>query len=802
MFDVTIYTDVRPDEALDGVGGFNFAAASDGVTAADRSFVAERMLHVVSSGWHVDHEELAHPSSCIYRTSAGKYFLSRGKSTGKTITRPRPGNQLTETILTSERNDFLPYRPAQLFAANRWSVDKVSTKVLDSWPTPLEIDPAYEPDALKKQLIENSLLGPDFLPTFLTMIEQATSSPAKKLIIVHTSLETVMQYIALGSLFIDANRALDLSFHAFSNQPLSTVADIVGASPDFGATPSVHSGGAAFNVVDLISGEATPVEVTQSAAQQAKWFLEGDPVDALAAIDVARRWESVLGADVATQAAGIVSFGGAIGSSGAQDRSAALRAVAGLSSSEMSDDLAMYADELLGMIVSGPPADEADVRLTANAIVHAHRADLDDVATGILLPTLEALAASPGLVPAWATAVDAWPAGWPPVQWDSDESRVHGQATQVAVARQARAEDLPAVLIAAHKFNLLAGADITPCLDTLADYWCRHPELAQRRSELPYQSELGARITSRLVSALGREEDWAIGALTAGAWDSLGASSPSQLGGWISAVSVGRIPLNRRAGEIAAKGARLPIESWRLALDGADIPADVEVVAEWVAAHPRVPADLSAWIVKGLNKSRERVADGLSGGWLINRMLADRALPDDRGLQTIFDDTVAIRQIYRHAHESTARERNPAMHDIADRVGPYVAFLIPEVGNLMVRARDQRAVVRLERAVGEWAETCIDYALDGIATEEGDAKAVTWALSLYESGTDRQHAAGRDYLVALGDSRDGRHRLEAVRRVLNPSWLPVLDALLDDAKKGRLGRNLVRGGKRLFSKER
>lgn len=801
MFDVTIYTDVRPSESLDGQGGFNFQSASQGVRAADQRFITESMLHVVSSSWHVDHDELAHPPTCIYRASDDRFLISRGKSIGMTVTAPRPGNQLTETILTGQADDFVPYRPAQLYGALRWSLSKAPGKQIESWPTPLEIDPLYEADALKADLVDNSPYGMSFLPAFLTMIELATSGQGGKLIIVHTDLDVVMRYIALGSLFLDTERALAMSFNAFAQRPLSAVADIVGATPEFGVTPDVDSGGPAYNVIDLLAGNMTNIEVSPSAARQAQWFTDGDPIDALTAIDLARRWESVLGADVATAAAGIVSFSDGV-AGGPQHRAAALLAVAGLASTGFSDDLAMYADELLDAIMTSAPSTDADIHLAADAIGEAHQAGLGDIATAILLPTMEALAAKAGLVSEWASATSRWADQSEPLIWESDESRQHGVRAQTEIVNNASTETLVDVLVAGRRTGLLPREDgIDLALGRLADHWCRNPELAGRRAEIPYQPVLGGRLTRGLVAALEDNADWAVSDFSSGAWDWLGGPD-SPLSGWRSVVKLSSLPLDLRIQEIAADGAHLPTAGWRFALSGAELPGGAPVVEAWMVSHPILPAGLSAWILTELKKSKLRPADAWAARRVVQRMLNVSVTTSDQNLTRLLTNVADLLRIFSDARRIVQSDRNAALTEFAATLGPYSSLLLPECGYLLVKSGDSRGLSRLERACGKWAHAAIDEALAAIARQEGDVDAVEWALSLCESGSDLQCTSARAYLVALTDSRDGRGRLAAARADIAPSWVPFLDELLDDAKKGRLTRNLVRGGKRLFNKER
>lgn len=66
----------------------------------------------------------------------GRSYLARGKSTGTTNS-GRPGNQLTQAIVSSEPDDFIPYRPAQLYGAVNWTLVKAPTQEAVEWVTPI-----------------------------------------------------------------------------------------------------------------------------------------------------------------------------------------------------------------------------------------------------------------------------------------------------------------------------------------------------------------------------------------------------------------------------------------------------------------------------------------------------------------------------------------------------------------------------------------------------------------------------------------------------------------------------------------
>src|SRR5688572_4343321 len=105
MFEVLIYTDCTAEESVNGRTGFQFMAESGGVTPRDEEVVRTGLLHSVPTGVDLDRPE-HHPATCTYREHGDRFYMSRGRSLGKTST-GRPGNQLTQAIVTSSEADLL-----------------------------------------------------------------------------------------------------------------------------------------------------------------------------------------------------------------------------------------------------------------------------------------------------------------------------------------------------------------------------------------------------------------------------------------------------------------------------------------------------------------------------------------------------------------------------------------------------------------------------------------------------------------------------------------------------------------------
>ena len=266
MFDVALYTDTRASEAIDGIDGFNFQAISEGMNAQDRQVIRDTLLHRVVVGWNADHDPLDHPPSFAYCGHAGRYYLSRGISTGVT-NNGRPGNLLTQAIATSDPDDFGMMRPAQLFGALNWRLEKAPGQRIDRWPSPLAITPEYEAEALR-DMIRADAWAVEHFAQFLTMVEEVTSDNPKRLVVITADEAVATRWIALGTLFVETTRALSLSIRGLVPDPMTTKADIVAASPDFGPQPDPSVVRAGVTIIDLDRRVLTPITPTESALRR------------------------------------------------------------------------------------------------------------------------------------------------------------------------------------------------------------------------------------------------------------------------------------------------------------------------------------------------------------------------------------------------------------------------------------------------------------------------------------------------------------------------------------------------------
>lgn len=797
MFDVSIYTDSTGAESLDGVDGFNFQGASDGFTPVDRRAVQEYLLHQVVTGWSIDNDPLAHPPSCRYRPVGDRFYLARGRSTGKT-NNGRPGNQLTQSVVTADIADFAPYRPAQLFGARRWCLEKAEQN-LEPWVTPLEIDPEFEASELKDVLLDDSW-AVEVFPAFLTMIEEAVAERSKKLVIVHDDLDVVMKWIALGTLFLDLELAVTVKFAALVKNPLAVDAAIVGTSSVFDPPPLGVVGGA-YNVFDVLNRQATPVEVSRSARDQAEWFIELDAEDALAAVELARTWEPAMGADDATRVARLVQLGGSDLADG--DGDVALRAVISLVESGQGDDVAMYADELSAAAKQAHFGTEDDVRTAARALWSARRVGADEFGFRIAAQTLRAVSNQSALVIAWAHEMSELSTRSPADPALGMYVRQY-ENSWVEAVNDAPAEAMSDLLVVANAFALEAHPDVVRGgLARFAEYWARNPGLSESRTHRMYRQETTVGTVKCVVGLLEQVDREVTADLLGGRWDWVPAEMRTPLDGWIAAARIAAVPPKKRAALLGdeRRSASVPPAAWSVVLAGAELPADASLIAQWIDRTRIVPLSMGRWLADEIDRARKQAGgEGAAVRPVLKALLGRGVQIEGRDLDPILGEIRFLSRTYADAKQSVGFPENRALDEFAARIGSCRSFFMIEIGSLLIDARDARALRRLVREAGDVCGTAMAEELRRRFERD---PVVTLEVALFHSveGLDVQADSAREFLTELADSRESRMQVEDLKHDLPDEWVGVWDELLGESKKGRMGRNLVRGGKRLFGKE-
>lgn len=771
-FEVAIYTDVSASEAIDGVDGFNFQAVSPGVTAVDQQRIREGLLHRVVRTWSIDNDELSHPPTCAYVVHDGRCYLARGCSTGVTNS-GRPGNQLTQTIVTSDTGDFVPYRPAQLYGAREWTLEKAARSELRAWVTPVELRPEFEVSALE-EVVRADEWAAWVLPHFLTMLGEAVATEPTKLILVGRDVEVVMRWIALGTLFVDTDVASSLQFRALVDDPWHANAEIVGVSPEFDNVDL-----SAANVLDL-ERRAIP-QLTPSATSEiwAAWFLQHGADDALNAIEIARRWQAVLGLELAHDVARIVALAGGAGDD-SSDWTTSMTAIERLGDAGLRDDLALYADELHAATARYEPGTEDEFRLAGRAIREAHDAGVDELAARVVLSTLQASAAAP--VEAVALVRELSTAELP-ITWESAGARRAAGTLLGDVMVAAPSAALPEVFAGARIVGApVPDATLRAATANLAALWLAEPTLGIERWRrwLSGESVLLA-VVDHLLVRLRAGERAAMVAMLKGSWDFLGPLvADADVTGWLAAARLGRVPLEDRVGELR-RASRTTPDAWRIALAGSSLPADAVLWAAWIARHGVID-DMASSIRRNVERalaSRPAAEDAPDAGdW--NPLMRRVSTTGDPELARLAVEYREARAALIRARESVGASDRPMLAGCLTYVEAWAPLLLDELGALVVESVSSEEIGRLLDAASPWGHTAVRDVLV-VAPQNGrGVAAIAFALRNRNHPQDAIAAACADALREIVHSRPDvvdraqaepsiRHDLKQYLRPASPS---------------------------------
>jgi hypothetical protein len=744
-FEIAVYTDVVASEAIDGVDGFNFQAVSAGLTAVDQQRIRESLLHRVVPAWALEHDELSHPATCAYVVRAGRSYLSRGKSTGTTNS-GRPGNQLTQAIVTSDPDDFVPYRPAQLFGALEWTLERAPTSQVEPWVTPLEIRPEFEVTSLE-EFVSGDEWASSVLPHFLTMLDGALAPEPKKLVLLHTDVDVVMRWIALGTLFVDAEAARMLQFRALVDDPWRADAALVGVSPDFGSGEFSSA-----NVLDLTQRDMPSIVPSDVARLRAAWFLQQGADDALNAIEIARRWEPALGSQLAHDAARIVALPEDASERGSRWRTA-MSVVERLASAGLRDDLALYAEELCEATLSYGPTSDDEFRLAGRAIRRAHDLGVEEVASGVAVPTLEALAAIPAVSQGFAKELSGVEVS---IRWDSADAQEAAGAFLGEVMAGAPTSALPEVFAAARVIGAaVPESTLTPAAANLSALWLRDPRLGRDTWQGWIAGNTVVSATARrALNAFRVGDEKALVDLLRGEWDFLAAvvDDPA-LEGWLKAGQLARSPVEDRQDQIALT-TRIPSDAWRVLLAGSTLPRDAALWASWITHHG-LPDDLATVVRSALEATLGAHQSDLRhvevGDW--GPLMKSLSGTTDRELSHLARNYARARTAFRGTRDDVRTRSGARLDSCIQFASSLAPLFLADIGWLLLNATNREEVERLMDAAAPWGQEAVRASILNMATTGHGLGAIDHALRARSHPNKDLAAAAEDALAQVLESQ-------------------------------------------------
>lgn len=314
-FRALLYTDCRADESLRGGTGYQFQAASPDARPADEMVMMQELMYRPSPDLMAREAPVSeYPPSFAYFRSADGYAVAAGKYLGRVSGDGRQGNQITHGLFTDEADDLAGTRPAQLFGADFWVYEKQPSKQLSDVEPPLLYDDEFDLPALHR-LATDGADAEEFLAKLVSAFERGTGDSWAKTIISSRQPQTALQWIALGTLLIPAEKALALSIRAFVSDPLSATQRIVAVHPlSLNKPPDVTTMPTVFGI-DLDAHRTGPIDISERAAFWARRFVDGDPYEVVDAVELAGR---LRGSEYANRLAAAVAVLGETLNGGAQ----------------------------------------------------------------------------------------------------------------------------------------------------------------------------------------------------------------------------------------------------------------------------------------------------------------------------------------------------------------------------------------------------------------------------------------------------------------------------------------------------
>lgn len=802
MFDVLVFTDATAAESLSGSPGFQFIAHSPGATRTDESVTQQRLQHAVPASLPPE-DWSQHPPTCIYTRVDNRMYLSRGQSTGATLG-GRPGNQLTVTVMTSDPYDVLPMRPAQLYASPSWELVRPSSQDLAPWDAPVDISEDFDIPGLHS-LVVNDPWAIEMLPHALTMLEQTQAERRTRLFIRHPDQEVVMRWVALLSRFLDADSALGFEFRVFTDDPLRSNTHVVGVHPRLSPELTAHSAEASgVSFIDLEQRELSPITPSESAILYARWFISGDPYEALEAIEVGRRWSRHMDGGTAAKAAEIATMGSTRGEVDARALRASVDAIVALATAHELDELEAYGDELADVAASCPPTCRADLLAIDTAVWAAASAGDDELAQSLALAALEWTAAQPSLLNDWAEA--ARPPS--PLTWRNNDARDHAAGLLAESLIASVPSTLPSTFTLAKFLNTGISAEaISTPIDLLVDEWIAAPELTKPARTWIQVEVVTLELSRKLDAKLTAGDRAVTQSLLAGAWDWLAptpwtAAPDNPVSRWLAVRELRGADAARRKQVIDAVQSTLPNSSWNIMLptDAGLIPDEV---VGWIKAHGALDPALAIEVERVLHDPSRFPAWQRTGGAKVLHAVSKLGAAIPTPLVASVDAQAEIIEFFNRALESKDQPTNAPLRTLGKRFSGHLNGLYSEwIKRAVLESVDIRAAVALAEGPGQ--ATVIALVESQLVTElrNGLARAMLAAVRLLDPELGHWSDAAKNALDVTWDDKTTEPTREvllaSIDRRLRPAELELLDKYLEGQSRGRITRGVLRGAKSIF----
>lgn len=515
------YTDCQPGQGLQGGAGFQFQAASPGVTSEAMPLVQRTALYEPPVRWMRQRRPVAdYPPSLAHITEDGVFATAAGRYLGQEANGSREGNQFTHAIVTRDPAAYGVVRPAQLWRAPLWAVAPAPGTELPELPAhpppgPLDVETVCN-------RVRTVAGGQARLAALLSAIHHlADPEHRRTVVLVSTDPEEAACWIAAATLLLPRPEALRVSFKIFVADGQYGQHDIIVLHPEWAGRWSEPSAGSGLAVFDFHRGRDTDVEVTPAARFWVPRLLAGDPYDVVDAVELAGQFARARAADAPdapVQPTGADRLAAVVAACGEQltapDHG---QQVADWLLSAPEEAVQIARDSVLAAVLPALPAASSGPALRALAAAADSRgwaAAAGQIRRGLLTAEIaEALAASSGVA-----ALAALPPLAPLQRAAGDQEQ--GSAEVEAALRAARPDQVPALLFVAHRHAVpVVTAHFRSTAYAFAAWWVHQPDLGLEPGAWHAPPEALDWVRDVLRRALaGPDQARALAAVRAGWW--------------------------------------------------------------------------------------------------------------------------------------------------------------------------------------------------------------------------------------------------------------------------------------------
>ncbi len=480
------YTDCRPGQGLQGGAGFQFQAASPGVSTEAMPLVQRTALYEPPVRWMRERRPVAdYPPSLAHTAEGGMFATAAGRYLGQEANGTREGNQFTHAIVTRDPADYGVVRPAQLWDAPWWAGEPAPGTELDELaahpaPGPLDVETV-------RDRVRDTAGGQTRLTALLSAIHHLADPQRRRtVVLVSTDPEHAACWIAAATLLLPRPQALHVSFKIFVVDGQYGQHDIIALHPEWAGRWADTAPGSGLAVFDLDRGRHTDVEVTTAARFWVPRLLTGDPYDTVDAVELAGQFARARaeGADPQVQptaadllAAVVVATGERLTTLGQAQQAADWL----LSAPE--EAMRIARDSVLAAVLATAPGASVLRTLAAAADACGWACGGAQIRRGLLTAEIsEALATSDGVAALRRLTALAPLPPLPSLPSPSssqcpDADREHGCAEIEAALRGARPDQVPPLLTVADRHAVRpVTANFRSAAAWFAAWWVQHPD--------------------------------------------------------------------------------------------------------------------------------------------------------------------------------------------------------------------------------------------------------------------------------------------------------------------------------------